>query len=97
MYTVIWKYKIQAANRKKFEEEYGSNGTWAKFFSDSEKYKGSFLHKSQDETDSYILIDTWTDKNSYEVFIKMNSGIYARLSSDFKTIHEKEERVGSFS
>lgn len=51
-----------------FEYEYGSRGTWYKLFSESKNYRGSFLHKSEEEKDAYILVDTWTEKQVIAIF-----------------------------
>ncbi len=95
-YSVIWRYKIREGEKKKFEQEYGKNGTWCQLFSKSNDCLGSLLYKSEDETNTYILIDTWTDRQSYENFLKINSEIYNNLSSNFEDIYESEERIGSF-
>jgi quinol monooxygenase YgiN len=95
-YLVIWKYKVKHESANAFEHEYGSGGTWYKLFSKSEKYKGSFLHKSEEEERVYILIDTWTDKKSYEDFKEKNREIYNELSAKFENLYESEERIGSF-
>lgn len=96
-YSVIWKYKIKPESREKFEFEYGPHGTWFKLFSKSVNYAGSYLHKSEEEKDTYVLIDTWTDKESYENFKKVNAEAYQALSAQFESLYEHEERIGSFN
>ncbi len=95
-YSIIWKYKIKPESKEKFEREYGPRGTWFKLFSQSINYAGSFLNKSEEEADTYILIDTWTDKKSYEDFKEKNREVYDRLSAQFENLYEREEKVGSF-
>lgn len=97
MYAVVWKYKIKSKNKGKFEFEYGRNGTWAKLFAKSENYQGSFLYKSEDEVDTYILMDTWINKQSYADFIKMNQQKYNEISSGFEYLYLIEEKTGSFN
>ncbi len=95
-YSIIWKYKIKPESKEKFEHEYGPRGTWFKLFSQSINYAGSFLSKSGEETDTYILIDMWTDKEAYEEFKEKNREVYNRLSAGFENLYEREEKVGSF-
>lgn len=96
LYTVIWKYHIKPENKEKFELEYGQKGTWEKLFTKSNNYRGSFLYKNEDEIDTYILMDTWTSKQAYEVFKKMNKEKYNEISSDFEHLYFTEEKIGSF-
>lgn len=94
-YSIIWKYKIKPENKEKFEHEYGPKGTWFKLFSESSSYSGSFLNRNE-EDNTYILVDTWMDKNSYEDFKQKNREVYDRLSAQFENLYEREEKVGSF-
>jgi hypothetical protein len=95
-YSIIWRYKIKPENKERFEYEYGPRGTWFKLFSESINYAGSYLSRSEEEAGTYILIDTWTDKKSYEDFKDENRETYNRLSSGFEKLYEREEKVGSF-
>ena len=97
VYSVIWKYKIKPENKDIFEFEYGGNGTWSKLFTKSENYRGSFLHKSEDEVDTYLLVDTWINKQSYESFKKMNQETYDQISTGFEYLYIAEEKIGSFN
>ena len=96
VYSILWKYKLEPEHKEKFEFEYGRNGTWAKLFAKSENYQGSFLYESEDEVDTYILIDTWINKQAYEDFIKMNQEKYNKISSGFEYLYSTEEKTGSF-
>ncbi len=95
-YSVIWKYKVKLENIKIFEHEYGFEGTWFKLFSESKEYKGSFLHKSETEPNTYLLIDTWTSKQAYEDFKKLKQDAYNELSSKFEYLYDTEEKIGSY-
>lgn len=97
VYSVIWKYRIRPENREKFEFEYGHNGAWTKLFIESENYRGSFLHKSVDEADTYLLVDTWITKQSYKNFKKLNKETYDQISSGFEYLYRIEEKIGSFN
>ena len=97
MYSVVWKYIVKEENQMIFETEYGKQGTWAKLFSDSESYLGSILSIKEDSKSTYLLIDNWADKKSYDSFKIINSVIYNRLSSEFETLYENEEKIGEFN
>lgn len=97
MYSIIWRYKVKQNNKIEFELEYGSRGSWSKLFGESKSYKGSALYKSEEEIETYILIDTWTDKQSYEDFKKTRAEIYNKLSHKFENIYESEKLIGTYS
>lgn len=97
LYTIVWKYKIKPNTKDIFEFEYGATGSWNSLFSTSENYKNSYLHKSEDEPDTYFLIDTWTDKTTYENFIKENNVAYQNLSTQFGYLYFTEEKIGAFN
>lgn len=97
MYCIVWTYKVSEGNKTEFESEYGNHGTWSKLFMNSANYKGSFLHKSLDMAQTYLLIDTWTDEQSYEDFKRANANAYESLSSRFEGLYETEEKTGTFN
>ena len=96
MYSIVWKYKTNEKNQTEFEFEYGKRGTWSKLFMNSINYSGSYLYKSSDKLHSYLLIDNWTDRESYESFMNENKDIYENLSRNFKKLYETEEKIGAF-
>jgi len=95
-YSVFWKYRVKPQQKLKFEFEYGRRGTWTKFFGKSDKYQGSLLNKRDDEVNTYILIDIWVNKQSYDDFIKMNQEKYNEISIAFEHLYSTEENMGSF-
>jgi hypothetical protein len=95
-YSIIWKYTIKPQAQSTFEQEYGSSGAWSKLFSESPNYLGSILHKSEDENYVYILIDSWTEKQSYEIFKVENANRYNQLSKDFELLYDSEVKIGAF-
>lgn len=96
-YSVIWKYKIKPESKEKFEYEYGPHGAWFMLFNKSRSYSGSYLYKNEEEKNTYVLIDTWADKQSYEDFKKINAEAYTSLSAQFESLYETEEKIGSFN
>ncbi len=97
VYSVVWKYKIKPENKEVFEFEYGIDGSWSLLFNTSKNYKGSILHISEDKADTYLLIDTWTNKSHYEKFIELNKKVYTELSSKFNYLYQTEDKIGTFN
>lgn len=97
MYSIIWKYTIKPENKERFELQYGPSGIWAKLFSESKQFLGSYMHRNTDIPDTYLIIDTWDSKESYDDFAQRNADIYSELSEKFKSIYLSEEKMGNFS
>jgi len=97
MYSVVWKYVVEKEKQLKFEKEYGDHGTWNALFRNSKNYVGSFLKKSTEIPNTYLLTDTWTGKKQYEKFKEEHRKVYDQLSAEFENLYEKEEKVGAFS
>ncbi|MEQ9465893.1 MAG: hypothetical protein RLN88_00695 [Ekhidna sp.] len=94
MYCLAWKYKV-SSNQSKFEEEYGRNGSWFKFFETCEDYLGHELMKSADGK-SYILVDKWMSKADYEDFLDEHKAEYDQLNEKNKGLYDEEEALGEF-
>ena len=97
MYIIVWKYTIKPEFRDRFELEYGSEGKWSKLFRESKSYRGSHLHRDVMNPNVYLLIDTWTDKNAYDNFKRVNSLGYEEQSKNFEYLYENEELIGSYT
>jgi hypothetical protein len=97
MYVIVWKYKVKPACSERFEHEYGKQGSWSVFFGDSDKYIGSFLCKSDEEPEVYLLVDKWKDQISYNDFMRIKSAIYEQLNRQFESLYESEEKIGDFT
>jgi hypothetical protein len=97
MYTIVWKYTVKPDTQKIFEKEYGAHGVWSIFFKGSKNYRGSHLHQDDANPLSYLLIDIWTDKVSYENFKRINATDYLNQSDKLEYLYEKEELIGCYT
>jgi len=92
MFVVKWQYEVKELMEQEFLAVYDRNGEWYDFFSRSENYLGSVLSKGGNNT--YLLIDTWKDKESYYAFIKENEVEYNERSRKYSSLYVKEEKLG---
>jgi hypothetical protein len=96
-YIIIWKYRIKPEAVQLFEKEYGSEGAWVNLFTQSNHYGGSVLYKSDEEKNSYLLIDYWDSKEEYETFKEKYRAMYDSLGTKFESLYVEEKKIGSFS
>ncbi|MEQ6166748.1 MULTISPECIES: hypothetical protein [unclassified Ekhidna] len=94
MYCLVWKYEV-SSDQAKFEEEYGRNGSWFKFFEPCEDYLGHDLMKGGDGK-TYILIDKWMSKADYQDFLDENKAAYDEMNKKNSDLYDVEETVGEF-
>ncbi len=96
MYKIIWEYTAAKKTVKKFELEYGPNGTWSKLFKKSPSYKKTELLKCLDKSRHYYVIDVWKSKKDYEKFKLKYQNEYCQYDLAFMELKEKERIVGEF-
>ncbi len=94
MYIVVWKYTINPDHRHEFEKEYGTEGTWSRFFRRSKNYLGSDLYGNVNSPDEYLLADRWNSQQSYDQFIGEYEQLYRELSEKFEYLYLDEQRLG---
>lgn len=96
MYYIIWSYRIDQGKQAQFEKEYSRNGTWFKFFEECDDYLGTELIKNNDDG-SYLLIDKWISKETYDRFVSDNSPKYNELNDHLQNLYAIESRVGEYT
>jgi len=95
MYCILWNYEVDSGNESTFEQEYGRNGSWFKFFEPCDDYLGHDLLKSTGGG-SYSLLERWISKDTYEAFVKDNQAQYDELNGKFESLYSSETKVGTY-
>lgn len=93
----MWRYTILESQKEEYEFEYGNErGSWSLLFNNSPDYLGSYLHRNLEAQTTYLLIDTWKSKESYEDFKRVYREDYNSLSTQFEKLYATEEKIGEF-
>jgi heme-degrading monooxygenase HmoA len=79
-----------------FEDVYGPNGEWAKFFRQGAGFIGTELLRDVDEPDRYVVIDRWESIDAYNAFIAENQKEYLERSDESRMYYRQELRFGTF-
>ena len=95
-YFVVWRYRVDPAQRAKFEKAYGTNGEWAKFFAQSPAWLGTELLKDDERAGEYLTIDRWECEEAYSGFLADHEGEYDRIDRRCEALTFSESRVGAF-
>ncbi|HYM34610.1 MAG TPA: antibiotic biosynthesis monooxygenase [Steroidobacteraceae bacterium] len=91
MYRIVWEFDARPEQLEQFEQVYGPEGLWAKFFRNSDQYVGTELFRSVGQPTRFITLDSWRSRAAYESFRKNYAAEYAQLDEwcERMTAHER--------
>jgi heme-degrading monooxygenase HmoA len=92
MLCAVFSYEV--ADGPAFEDVYGPEGEWARFFALGDGYLGTELLRSPEG--AYLVIDRWASRSAYETFLAAHREEYERRSAATERLYVREERVGAF-
>lgn len=96
MYIIVWKYLVKQGKAREFEEAYGLEGAWVQLFRKAPAYQGTELLIDSSAPLTYVTIDHWDDRTSYESFLLQHRKEYDSIDSRCNDLTRSEERVGLF-
>ena len=94
MIALVFRYDVR--DSESFEEFYGPNGEWARFFRQGAGYIGTELLRDIEEPDRYIVVDRWETIDAYNRFVGEHQAEYLERSDDSRTHYLQELRFGAF-
>jgi heme-degrading monooxygenase HmoA len=95
-YVIVWEFVVRQDSRKEFEEKYGPQGLWARFFQGSKGYIRTELVKDVADHLRYLTLDYWQTEEEFSRFREENLAEYERLDQEFAGLTEQETRLGAF-
>ena len=79
MHVILWRFRVRPGREADFEEAYGDDGTWVRFFRSGAGFIGSELMRGTDGI--YLTIDRWDSLSAQQAFREANARRYAELDS----------------
>jgi hypothetical protein len=95
-YMIIWEFRPQRGEEARFEEAYGPQGIWAKFFQRGEGFVGTELNRDLKDLRRYLTLDLWVSKHAYEVFRAAHVNEYQVIDKQCEALTEEETELGTF-
>ncbi len=95
MYTIVWRYRIRADRREEFEQAYGPQGDWVRFFTQGEGYVRTQLYRDIGAAHCYLTVDEWWSKADYDVFRSDHAREYGEIDARCEGYTESEERLAA--
>jgi heme-degrading monooxygenase HmoA len=96
MHGLVYEYQVVPARVAGFEEVYGPDGQWARFFRSGAGYLGTELFRDSAELGRYLVIDRWVSAEAAARFLAERAEEYERRSSDTAHLYLREVRLGAF-
>ena len=94
MFCKAWKYTV-SSDHTTFEEVYGRNGVWFKFFEPCDDFLGQELMKGADGN-SYIVLDKWISEADYQDFLTSNQTEYEAIQTQTRELYDEELPLGNY-
>ena len=96
MYVIIWQYRIKSGCENEFENVYGPQGDWVKFFRNGVGYVGTDLLRDGTQKDRYLTLDYWRNGSDYELFREQNRAEYEEIDRRCERLTTEEIQIGLF-
>lgn len=95
-HMILWEYEARAGLEAEFEAIYGNSGAWARLFSSSSMYYGTYLHPDASRPRHYSTLDLWASVSAFEEFRKQHATEYAALDRKCEKLTLWEKQIGWF-
>ena len=95
MYVIVWQYRPLETKEGEFRVAYGPGGVWVEFFRKGKGYIGTELLR--ESSGSYITIDRWDSRESYDTFSRQHEEEYRRIDLRCESLTESELKLGDFT
>jgi heme-degrading monooxygenase HmoA len=96
MHGLVYEYQVDPAHVAGFEEVYGPDGQWARFFRSGAGYLGTELLRDATRSGRYLVIDRWVSAEAAARFRAERAKEYQRRSRDTAQLYLREVRLGAF-
>ena len=96
MFVILWEFEVKPGCEKRFEDSYGPDGDWARFFGRDAHYRETRLLRDAVGTNRYVTADFWDSREAYETFQQENREEYHALDASFESLTVRETQLGSF-
>jgi hypothetical protein len=96
MFLVLWEFDVKPGSEKLFENIYGPEGDWARFFQRDAAYQRTLLLRDPSSACTYVTCDFWDTRETYESFRRTHSDDYLALDKICEELTLAERKMGEF-
>lgn len=95
-YVIVWEFRVRQEKEREFVEQYGPEGSWARFFRSSSGFIRTELVRDVADHLRFLTLDYWQTEEEFSDFRQRNLAEYQRLDKELEGLTENEKRLGSF-
>lgn len=95
-YLIIWEFRPRKGAENRFQEAYGPQGIWAKFFARGEGFIGTELNLDLKDPTRYLTLDFWESKQAYDAFREAHPAEYQAIDEQCEALTAEEKPLGTF-
>jgi quinol monooxygenase YgiN len=95
-HMIVWEFRPRPGAETRFEEAYGPQGVWAKFFRSDEGFVGTELNRDLKNPGRYITIDLWVSQAAFEAFRAAHMAEYQAIDQQCEALTAEEKPLGTF-
>jgi heme-degrading monooxygenase HmoA len=92
--AIVFSYEVRDAAA--FEQAYGADGEWSRFFRQGRGYIGTELLRDVENDGRYLVVDRWESAEAYNTFAGAHREEYMRRVDDTRFYYDQELRFGTF-
>ena len=94
MIALVFSYDVRDAAA--FEQAYGAEGEWSRFFRRGSGYIGTELLRDAEAPSRYLVIDRWESADAYNAFVAAHREEYMERVDATRFHYDSELRLGTF-
>ena len=96
MFRIVWEFVAREGQVAEYEEAYGPEGVWARFFRQGRGYRRTELEMVAGAERTYRTNDVWDTKEDFERFKHDFAAEYAAIDARCEDLTENETFIGHF-
>jgi heme-degrading monooxygenase HmoA len=96
MFVYVWQYEVPAESVVEFENAYGPDGVWGRFFSRDTGYLGTELLRDASNPRRFVTIDRWISKEDRDRFRREFAAEYDAIDDACSHLTSSEAHLGDF-
>lgn len=96
MFCYVWEYIVRTERLSVFENAYGPEGDWVRFFRRDPDYVRTLLLRDRESRGRFITIDFWSSRDSFLAFRERFRAELEALDASFETLTLRETHIGEF-
>ena len=97
MFVILWEFEVKPGSEERFENVYGTDGTWVRLFQRDPHFRGTQLRRDPARPHHYFTIDLWDSETAYRKFLEANQALYLELDQSNGELTSQERHILSFT